>query len=175
MLLRRLSALAILTIALCGAGAAYAAVPDSPNAIVAQRQGREGRGRRGGGELERLNLSSEQRQDIEDIRNQYQEETQGLRQEMREAKQQLQQLMSSNASDGDLRSQHDRVTDLHQEMAQTRFEQMLEIRSVLTPEQREQWAGQMQERRQGGRGERGNRGNRGNRRGRGDNGDNGNF
>ena len=127
MLLRRLSALAVLTIALGGAGAAYAAVPDSPNAIVAQRQGREGRGRRGGGELrgiERLNLSSEQRQEIEAIRNQYQGETQGLRQEMREAKQQLQQLMSSNASDGDLRSQHDRLTDLHQEMAQTRFEQM---------------------------------------------------
>ncbi|NER39222.1 MAG: Spy/CpxP family protein refolding chaperone [Oscillatoria sp. SIO1A7] len=171
MLLRRLSALAVLTIALGGAGAAYAAVPDSPNAIVAQRQGgREGRGRRGGGELrgiERLNLSSEQREEIEAIRNQYQEETQDLRQEMRDAKQQLQQLMSSNASDGELRSQHNRVIDLHQEMAQTRFEQMLEIRSVLTPEQREQWAEQMQQRRQGGRRNR-------RRNGRGDNGDNGN-
>lgn len=54
--------------------------------------------------------------------------------------------MHSNTSAEELRNQHEQVQELHQEMGNLRFESMLEMREVLTAEQREQFAELMQER-----------------------------
>ena len=151
MLLRRVSILAALMLVL-GGTAAYAVPDPLLNQTVAQRPGgqRERGGPRSGGArlMEELNLSTDQRQEIEEIRNEYQDRLQGRGQELRQAQEQLRELMLSIASDGDLRGQHNRILDLRQDMAELHFEQMLEIRGVLTDEQRREFLQLMQERRQ---------------------------
>ena len=151
MLLRRISILAALMLALSST-AAYAIPNPLPNQIIAQRPGgREQRGgpRSGGARLmEQLNLTAEQRQEIQEIRNEYQDKLEGRHQELRQAQDQLRELMVGIASDGDLRGQHQRVLGLRQGMAELYFDQMLEIRAVLTEEQRQEFSQLMQQRRQ---------------------------
>jgi len=50
----------------------------------------------------------------------------------------MRSLMASDASSEQLREQHQKIRDLHQQMGDQRFETMLQIREVLTPEQRQQ-------------------------------------
>jgi Spy/CpxP family protein refolding chaperone len=56
--------------------------------------------------------------------------------------------MVGNASEGTIRAQHEVVQDQALELADLRFESMLEIREILTPAQRAQAAELMEERRQ---------------------------
>lgn len=148
MLLRRVAILTALMLALSGA-AAYAIPQPLPEQVVAQRPGRGNRGPQGGEQrwIQQLNLTPEQQQDIEGIRDRYQNQMTQRREQMQQAMSELRQMMSANASDRDLRSKHNDIMQMRQEMGEMRFEQMLAIRKVLTPEQREQFAQFMQERR----------------------------
>ena len=121
---------------------------------------RQGHHRRGTNLLDNLNLSEEQQNQLQTIRTDYQPRLIEQREQTAQAHQTLREMMQNNTSTEELRNQHEQVQALRQEMANLRFESMLEMREVLTPEQREQFAELMQERR-GNRG-RGNRG-RGNR------------
>ena len=56
-------------------------------------------------------------------------------------------MMQGNASENDLRNKHQEIVSLRQQMGNLRFESMLEMRKVLTPEQRQQFVQLMQERR----------------------------
>ena len=114
---------------------------------VAQRGDRGGPGGRRGDFLEQLNLSEAQMQDIREIRERYGPDLQELHGDIRSERDQLRQLMAGSASESEIRSQHSRVLNLHQEMAETRFDSMLEIRNVLTPEQRQEWAELVEQRR----------------------------
>ncbi|WP_204105348.1 MULTISPECIES: Spy/CpxP family protein refolding chaperone [Spirulina sp. CCY15215] len=98
------------------------------------------RGDRGMRMFEQLNLSADQKQEIQTIREQAKANSEQLREQMENAREQMQSLMASNASDGELRQQHQRVQNLHQQMGDRRFDTMLQIRQVLTPEQRAQLA-----------------------------------
>jgi len=118
--------------------------------VLAQRGDRGNRNEPGGRRgrfLEQLNLSEAQMQEIQAIRESYAPEMRELGEQMRTERQELRQLMVGNADDGEIRSQHDRVLDLHQSMAEMRFESMLEIRNVLTPEQRQEWSELVEQRR----------------------------
>ncbi|HIK12743.1 MAG TPA: periplasmic heavy metal sensor [Oscillatoriaceae cyanobacterium M33_DOE_052] len=109
--------------------------------------------------LQQLNLSQEQLQQIENIRTQYQSQFQTQMEQMQQTREQMGNLLASDASEGDLRNQHNKMTQLHQKMAELHFNQMMEIRRVLTAEQRRQWAQLMQQRGPGGgRGSQGNMG-----------------
>ena len=157
MLLRRCSSLAILMLALSGTGAIAAteALPgDRFEQIVAQG-GPGGGGGRGnsegrGGKLDRwiqeLNLTADQQQEIQRIREDSRDDIEPLRNEIRQAREEMRNLMSSNPSDGDLRSQHRQMQELHREMSNLRFEQMLKVRRILTEEQRRELAEKMQQR-----------------------------
>ncbi|GAB4282910.1 MAG: hypothetical protein Fur0025_12430 [Oscillatoriaceae cyanobacterium] len=183
MLMRRLSALAVLLVAFSGTAvsAAPAHRPEREQ-TVAQRQQRPnqggGQGNRGNGSgmgrgqgggmgggmggdrlLQQLNLSQEQMQQIENIRTQYQSQFQAQMEQMRTERERMQNLLASDASEGDLRNQHNKMTQLHQKMGEMRFNQMMEIRRVLTSEQRRQMAQLMQQRGPGGG--RGNQGDMG--------------
>ncbi len=57
--------------------------------------------------------------------------------------------MTGNASDDQLRQQHQEMQALRQQVETRRFETMLQIRKVLTPEQRAKAAQLMQEHRGG--------------------------
>lgn len=122
---------------------------------------RQQRRERRGDMMEALDLSQAQQDELQSIRNQYQPRLMEKQQALSEAHQTLREMMiDDNASTSEIRTQHEQVQDLLQEMSNLRFESMLEMREVLTPEQREEFAQLMEERRAGrgrGRGFRGGR------------------
>ncbi|MFN3678337.1 Spy/CpxP family protein refolding chaperone [Thermosynechococcus sp.] len=101
--------------------------------------------------LENLNLTPEQRQRLQAVRKQYQGQMEQTRNQLRTAKQELRQMMSGNASEDQIRSKHQQVRQLENQLASLRFESMLAMRGILTPQQRQALATQMQQRRQGNR------------------------
>ncbi|WP_413167125.1 Spy/CpxP family protein refolding chaperone [Capilliphycus salinus ALCB114379] len=97
--------------------------------------------------LERLNATPEQKQKMQKIHAQYKDRISQHKQLVRQAQQQLQQLLSSSASQSEIRQQYDELLRLKQEMSKLQFEIILEVREVLSPEQRRQFADIMEQRR----------------------------
>ncbi|CCI03851.1 Spy/CpxP family protein refolding chaperone [Microcystis aeruginosa] len=97
--------------------------------------------------IEQLNLTDEQKSKVAAIRQKYQEKTKQLRETLRSNEQELNSLLSNNASDREIRSKHQQVSRNRQEMSNLQFESFLEIRQVLTPAQRTEFSQLMQERR----------------------------
>jgi periplasmic protein CpxP/Spy len=93
----------------------------------------KGMGERWGKEL---NLTTEQQAQIKTIRDEEKTASAGLHQQMKAAREQLGTLMAGNADDAQLRQQHEQVQQLMQQMGDRRFDTMLKIRAILTPEQR---------------------------------------
>lgn len=87
--------------------------------------------------LKALNLSSEQVQKIREIRSRYENRLTEQRRAVRQAQQELKQLMAGNASADQLRQKFDQLQSLKQRLGDTRMESMLAIREVLTAEQRQ--------------------------------------
>ncbi|VEP13046.1 P pilus assembly/Cpx signaling pathway, periplasmic inhibitor/zinc-resistance associated protein (fragment) [Hyella patelloides LEGE 07179] len=99
--------------------------------------------------LQQLDLTSEQSQQIEAIREQSRTENDTLYQEMQANRSQMRShraspwarsLFTDDASSEQLRQQHQKIPDLSQQLGDRRFEMMLQVREVLTPEQRTQMA-----------------------------------
>lgn len=106
------------------------------------------RGKRGGerGEfMEKLNLTTEQQQQMQSIRTRYQPQMDNIREEMRTEREKLRQMMANNDSSDNLRTQHNKIASLNQRMGDLRFQSMLEMREVLSAEQRQQWNQMMEE------------------------------
>jgi periplasmic protein CpxP/Spy len=97
--------------------------------------------------IEQLNLTDDQKKKIAAIRQKYQQQTKQIRETLRINEQELDTLMANNASDRDIRSKHQQISRNRQEMSNLQFESFLEIRQVLTPTQRTEFAKLMQERR----------------------------
>ncbi|WP_186440300.1 Spy/CpxP family protein refolding chaperone [Planktothrix tepida] len=95
-----------------------------------------------------LNPTPEQQRQLQAIRQEYQGKMQQHQQQMRQLQQELNGLMAGNASESQLRQTHDQLMVLREQMGQIQFDMMLKMREVLTPEQRNQLANLMQERRQ---------------------------
>ena len=110
---------------------------------------RHGGGReRGMAWLEQLDLSDEQKAEIKAIHEEAKADTEDLRGEMKEAKEEMKNLFANDASENQLRAQHRVVQSLHQELGTKRFETMLDVRRVLTPEQRARMVELRQQRRE---------------------------
>ena len=121
--------------------------------IVAQRSSQRGNNRsegpRDGRWMEELDLSPEQSESIEAIREDSKQAMEPLREELQQAREEMQSLMASDTATTDqLRQQHQQVQDLIQQLGDERFETMLSIREELTPEQRAQMAALMEQRRE---------------------------
>ena len=97
--------------------------------------------------IEQLKLTNDQKSKVDAIRQKYQEKTKKLRETLRSNEQELNSLLSNNASDRDIRAKHQQVSRNRQEMSNLQFESFLEIRQVLTPAQRTEFSQLMQERR----------------------------
>jgi Spy/CpxP family protein refolding chaperone len=93
-----------------------------------------------------LNLTAEQRQRVQAIRQQYEPQVQPRREQIRRLRQELMNLLVSNASESQIRAKRQQVEQLQQELNNLGFDQMLAIRQVLTPEQRQQLAQRMTQR-----------------------------
>ncbi|MDJ0733681.1 MAG: Spy/CpxP family protein refolding chaperone [Nostocaceae cyanobacterium] len=110
-----------------------------------QFAGRWGMRGRKGQLMEQLNLSTEQQENIQKIREDYKQQMQSNRQKIRELKQEMRQLMV-NASKDDIRKQHQKIQEHHQKLSDIRLEMKLAIRDELTLEQREKMAELKQQR-----------------------------
>jgi Spy/CpxP family protein refolding chaperone len=97
--------------------------------------------------LEQLNLTSEQQEVITQIQQKYAEQITQSKNTLRAERDKLQEMMTGNESTANIRSQHEKVVNLDRQLHNLRFESMLEMREVLTPEQRQQFASIMDEKR----------------------------
>ncbi len=105
--------------------------------------------------FEQLDLTPEQSQNVEAIKEQSKTEAEALRSQMETQHQEMRSeamplglsLLASDASTEELRQQHQQVEELHQQLDNNRFETMLRIREVLTSEQRAKVAELMEQHR----------------------------
>jgi protein CpxP len=97
--------------------------------------------------LETLDLSEDQTTQIRAIREGDREEMQALREAERAEREAMHSLMAGTATDAELRAQHEELQALDREVADLRFENMLAVRNVLTPEQRTEMSTRMEQRR----------------------------
>lgn len=95
--------------------------------------------------LGQLDLTPEQSQQIDAIQDQFHSDNETLFQEMRTNYQEMRSLLASDASQEQLRQQHQKLQDLRQQLGTNRFETMLQVREILTPEQRTQMAELMEQ------------------------------
>jgi Spy/CpxP family protein refolding chaperone len=88
--------------------------------------------------LKQLNLSTEQLQKLKTIRERDLVRIRELAQQSRQANKELRDLLAGSASSDTIRSKHDQVLNLQQELQKQHFERMLAMREILTPQQRSQ-------------------------------------
>ncbi|MGD1701084.1 Spy/CpxP family protein refolding chaperone [Dapis sp. BLCC M229] len=98
--------------------------------------------------FEQLNLTEEQTEKIIAIRNQNQQEIRQSLQDLRNAQEELNTMITGRETDNQLRKKHGEVLNLRQELAELQFNTLLKIREVLTPEQLQEWSKLMQQRRE---------------------------
>ncbi len=96
--------------------------------------------------MQELNLTPDQAQKIQAIRDQYKDQIAQRRQAVVQARRELQDIMVGTASEDQIREKHSQVEALEQQVREAGFDQMLAIRGVLTPEQRSQAAQIIQKR-----------------------------
>ena len=90
----------------------------------------------GAGWLSRLELSPDQMVQLRSIQHQNQGDLGQKVQELRQARQQLRQLLAGEAATEQVRDQYRRMQQLSRQVDDQRFEVILRVREVLTPEQR---------------------------------------
>ncbi|HEY9635980.1 MAG TPA: Spy/CpxP family protein refolding chaperone [Coleofasciculaceae cyanobacterium] len=147
MLWRRLSIFSILLLCLGGA-----VVLANQNPLFPQTPMQSlGEPRRGASRqlklMEQLNLTQEQKQKLQAIHSQYKEQISQSKQSLHQATEELKKLMAGNASAGEIRTKHQEVRRLRDQLEEVSFESMLAMREVLTPDQRSQFAQLMEHRR----------------------------
>lgn len=103
--------------------------------------------RRRGGFWQKLNLTNEQQKQMRVVKEKYKPQMSSLREQIQAEREKLATMMQGNQSESSLRSQHQKIVNLDQQIHNLRFESMLEMRSVLTMEQRQQFADMMDDRR----------------------------
>lgn len=89
------------------------------------------------GMLKGLNLSEEQREKVKAIREKQESKVSSLRDRVKSAQEAFQNAQRSNESKSSILSKFDSLSELRTQMARARVEGMLEIREILTDEQRE--------------------------------------
>jgi Spy/CpxP family protein refolding chaperone len=141
MSIRRLSAVAFLMLTLGSATAATAVSNPVEPQTIAQNQRPNRPGGKQGGMFDRLNLSADQKQKMQAVRDRYKEQISQRMQAVRQARQELETMMAGTANAS-------QIIGLRQQLEEVQFESTLAMREVLTPEQRSQLAQMMQQRRQ---------------------------
>jgi Spy/CpxP family protein refolding chaperone len=132
-----------------GSTAAAIAVPNpTESQTVAQNQRPNRPAGKEGGMFDKLNLSADQKQKMQAVRDRYKDQISQRREAVRQARQELQTMMSGTANTSQIRDKHRQITALRQQLEDVQFESTLSMRELLTPEQRSQLAQLMQQRRE---------------------------
>ena len=146
MWLHRISTTSVLLLALGGA-VALADPPLSPS-LAQNPETPERRSRSQPGLMEELDLSQEQKQEMETIHFRSKDQIAQLQEELHQAQQELKELMTSSASTEEIRAKHREAQKLQLRLGELRFESLLAMREVMSPQQRLRFAELMQARRQ---------------------------
>lgn len=123
--------------------------PPAGNPGGSNRRGpnQQGPDQRGARWLQDLDLSEEQVQQMQAIRTQYGDQMREQYDQLRTARDQMHDLLGASDTSADrLRQQHALLQASNEKLGDLRFESMLEMRAVLTPEQRESLADRMDNR-----------------------------
>jgi periplasmic protein CpxP/Spy len=99
------------------------------------------------GWLKELNLTSQQLQQIQAIRQKSKGDIARKRQALQKAKEELEALMANTAPQDEVRKKYANLKALRQELNDTQFENTLAIREILNPEQRIKYANHMYKKR----------------------------
>lgn len=107
---------------------------------------RGGKGGRGGNEchakmVEELNLSAEQKQKLNEIRTEFRKTLPEKRKAMKAAREELQTVLRGSASADEARKKFQDLKQKEDTFTEARFEKVLAIRALLTPEQRQKFKG----------------------------------
>jgi Spy/CpxP family protein refolding chaperone len=87
--------------------------------------------------VEQLNLTDQQKSQIEEITSANKEKTETLRSQVKTDKEELREMMKNpNSTRDQILSQFDQAGKAHGEFRRAEFEMLLDIREVLTPEQK---------------------------------------
>ncbi len=97
--------------------------------------------------LEELGLSTQQKQQLQRIRTEEREEMRRLRESLYQEKQTLERMAVGTASAVEVREQYQKVRNLQIQIGDLHFENILGMREVLTPQQRQKFAELMAQRR----------------------------
>jgi len=148
MSIRRISALAVLMLTLGSTTAAIAVPNPIEPQTIAQNQRPNRPGGKEGGMFEKLNLSADQKQKMQAVRDQYKDQISQRMQAVRQARQELETMMAGQANASQIREKHRQIMGLRQQLEDVQFESTLAMRELLTSEQRGQLAQLMQQRQQ---------------------------
>ena len=86
---------------------------------------------------EQLNLTDEQKNKLKEMQDTYGKEAMKKKHDkMDKAQKDLEEALRSDASDEKVREQFSELQKIQEDFAKTRFEKIILIRSILTPEQR---------------------------------------
>ena len=146
MSIRRISALAVLMLTLGSTTAAIAVPNPIEPQTIAQNQRPNRPGGKEGGMFEKLNLSADQKQKMQAVRDQYKDQISQRMQAVRQARQELETMMAGTANASQMRDKHRQIMGLRQQLQDLQFESTLAMRELLTSEQRSQLAQLMQQR-----------------------------
>lgn len=105
------------------------------------RQNRSDRGL-----MQQLNLTGDQKRQLQVIQRQYREPLHEQRQKLVQAQQELSDLMAGTASPSQIREKYRQVEALRQQVGELNLSSMLAMREVMTLEQRSRFAQLMQKR-----------------------------
>ena len=89
-------------------------------------------------DFSQLNLSPEQKQSIQQIRQTDGAQVQQLRQDVKASRMQLRTLVNNDAPDLKIQQELDRLLQLQNQLTRLRISNWIKIRKVLTPEQKAQ-------------------------------------
>lgn len=102
--------------------------------------------------IDELNLTDAQVEQIRTLREANRDDLQSLHENLWTERETMHDLMAGDATEAELRAQHEQIQTLHREVADQRFTNMLAVRAVLTPEQRAELGQLMEQRRETRRG-----------------------
>ena len=139
----------VLTTLLFSLGLSSSAVasPALPSAVEVSQNRNSGQSIESSGLFEKLNVSPQQKEEIQAIRDQHRRTLQQQQKQLKRVQQELNQLIASDASETQIRQKHDQLLQMTQKMQALNFDVMLQLREILTPEQREKFSELMQDRR----------------------------
>jgi Spy/CpxP family protein refolding chaperone len=116
----------------------------NPNQPLTQRN-RFNSAEESGRLLNNLDLTDEQKEQLAEIRQKYLAEMSEQQENLINEQKNLTQMMVGNQSEENLRKKHEEVLKIRQNLSNLRFESMLEMRQVLTEEQRNDLVEMIQE------------------------------